>query len=64
MAEMIGRDEIVIKPGMGALHYWCDIWRYRELFYFLAWRDIGCNGAGNSILMVSRKVKKRHFLYS
>jgi lipopolysaccharide transport system permease protein len=32
--------EILIKPGMGALHYWRDIWRYRELFVFLAWRDI------------------------
>ncbi|MBT1071759.1 ABC transporter permease [Pelotalea chapellei] len=34
------QPEIVIKPGMGALHYWRDIWRYRELFLFLAWRDI------------------------
>lgn len=34
------RPELVIKPGMGALHYWRDIWRYRELFLFLAWRDI------------------------
>lgn len=34
------QPEIVIKPGMGALHYWRDIWRYRELFFFLAWRDI------------------------
>jgi lipopolysaccharide transport system permease protein len=33
-------EEILIKPGMGARHYWRDIWRYRELFYFLAWRDI------------------------
>ena len=34
------QDELLIKPGMGALHYWNDIWRYRELFFFLAWRDI------------------------
>jgi homopolymeric O-antigen transport system permease protein len=34
------QPEIIIKPGMGALHYWRDIWRYRELFFFLAWRDI------------------------
>ncbi len=34
------QSELVIKPGMGALHYWKDIWRYRELFFFLAWRDI------------------------
>lgn len=25
---------------MGIKHYWRDLWRYRELFYFLAWRDI------------------------
>jgi lipopolysaccharide transport system permease protein len=34
------QTELLIKPGMGALHYWKDIWRYRELFFFLAWRDI------------------------
>jgi len=34
------QPDIVIKPGMGALHYWRDLWRYRELFLFLAWRDI------------------------
>jgi lipopolysaccharide transport system permease protein len=32
--------EIIIKPGTGARNYWRDIWRYRELFFFLAWRDI------------------------
>lgn len=38
---MISSDtEIIIKPNMGALHYWRDIWHYRELFFFLAWRDI------------------------
>jgi len=25
---------------MGIKHYWRDLWRYRELFFFLAWRDI------------------------
>jgi lipopolysaccharide transport system permease protein len=34
------QPELLIKPGLGALHYWKDIWRYRELFFFLAWRDI------------------------
>src|SRR5476651_2484111 len=34
------QTELIIKPGMGAFHYWKDIWRYRELFLFLAWRDI------------------------
>ncbi|HEY6873443.1 MAG TPA: ABC transporter permease [Geobacteraceae bacterium] len=34
------QHEIIIQPGMGAFHYWRDIWRFRELFFFLAWRDI------------------------
>lgn len=33
-------DEIVIEAGRGARNYWRDLWRYRELFYFLAWRDL------------------------
>ena len=32
--------EIVIEAGRTEQHYWRDLWRYRELFYFLAWRDI------------------------
>jgi len=32
--------ELVIEPGRGFKHYWRDLWNYRELFYFLAWRDI------------------------
>ena len=31
---------ITIEPGRIERQYWRDIWRYRELFYFLAWRDI------------------------
>lgn len=32
--------ELVIRAGHAESHYWKDLWRYRELFYFLAWRDI------------------------
>jgi hypothetical protein len=32
---MTDKNEILIKPGMGAIHYWRDIWRYLELFFFL-----------------------------
>src|SRR5580658_759196 len=32
--------EIVIEHGRAEKNYWRDLWRYRELFYFLAWRDI------------------------
>ena len=33
-------NEITIEAGRGERQYWKDLWRYRELFYFLAWRDI------------------------
>ncbi|UCH49820.1 MAG: ABC transporter permease [Betaproteobacteria bacterium] len=32
--------EIVIEAGKGTRRYWSDLWIYRELLYFLAWRDI------------------------
>jgi lipopolysaccharide transport system permease protein len=32
--------KLVIEPGMAAAHYWRDLWRHRELLYFLAWRDL------------------------
>ncbi|MBD1916306.1 MULTISPECIES: ABC transporter permease [Cyanophyceae] len=35
-----GEAELIIEAGRTEKNYWQDIWRYRELFYFLAWRDI------------------------
>lgn len=32
--------EFTIEAGKAERHYWMDLWRYRELFYILAWRDI------------------------
>src|SRR6266498_2593873 len=32
--------DLVLEAGRTERHYWMDLWRYRELFYFLAWRDI------------------------
>jgi lipopolysaccharide transport system permease protein len=32
--------ELIIEAGRAERQYWQDLWRYRELFYFLAWRDI------------------------
>ncbi len=31
---------IVIEPGRLERNYWLDLWRYRELFRVLAWRDL------------------------
>ena len=35
MAEII-----IIEPGRSERNYWGDLWRYRELFRVLAWRDL------------------------
>jgi lipopolysaccharide transport system permease protein len=32
--------KLVIEPGRTVKNYWRDLWQYRELMYFLAWRDI------------------------
>ena len=33
-------DRLIIEAGKTERQYWSDLLRYRELFYFLAWRDI------------------------
>ncbi|MHC5936892.1 ABC transporter permease [Nostoc sp.] len=38
--KIVSQQELVIEAGGTDQQYWKDIWRYRELFYFLAWRDI------------------------
>lgn len=32
--------ELLIEADQTERQYWHDLWRYRELFYFLAWRDL------------------------
>jgi lipopolysaccharide transport system permease protein len=32
-------DTLIIEAGRQDRHYWQDLWRYRELFLVLAWRD-------------------------
>lgn len=33
-------QEIIIEPDKKLKDFWREIWAYRELFYFLAWKDI------------------------
>ena len=33
-------NELIVEAGHTERQYWRDLWRYRELFYFLAWRDL------------------------
>ncbi len=37
---MTAGQDILIEAGHTERNYWRDLFRYRELFYFLAWRDI------------------------
>ena len=32
--------EIIIEAGKTERQYWKDLWRYRELFFILSWRDV------------------------
>jgi lipopolysaccharide transport system permease protein len=36
----VEQPTLVIEPGRAEAHYWRDLWRYRELFLILAWRDV------------------------
>jgi lipopolysaccharide transport system permease protein len=33
-------SRLIIRAEAAERHYWADLWRYRELFFFLSWRDI------------------------
>jgi len=32
--------DLILKAGSSEKNYWKDLWRFRELFYILSWRDI------------------------
>lgn len=34
------RQRVIIEPGSSGQHYWSDLWQYRGLLVFLAWRDV------------------------
>jgi lipopolysaccharide transport system permease protein len=40
LREPDGQFDLVIEAGHAERHYWLDLWRYRELFFILAWRDV------------------------
>lgn len=54
------QQELIIEPGQGMAHYWRDLWRYRELFFFLAWRAIAVryqqtvSGVAWAVVVLSR----------
>lgn len=40
MTEKLNEFDLVIERGRSERNYWNDLWRFRELFFFMAWRDI------------------------
>lgn len=38
--KSLPKNHLIIEANSSERQYWSDLWRYRELFYFLAWRDI------------------------
>jgi len=40
LSACIDEPVLIIEPGRLEKNYWADLWRYRELFLILAWRDI------------------------
>jgi lipopolysaccharide transport system permease protein len=37
---MAATQRLIIEPGRASKNYWRDLFRYRELFFILAWRDV------------------------
>jgi lipopolysaccharide transport system permease protein len=37
---MVMQEVTVIEAGRTERHYWLDLWRYRDLFLVLGWRDL------------------------
>ena len=40
MSDIDHQELVVLEAGRTERHYWRDLWRYRELLYFLARRDV------------------------
>jgi len=40
MTEKSIEFDLIIEQGRSERNYWNDLWRFRELFFFMAWRDI------------------------
>jgi lipopolysaccharide transport system permease protein len=39
-SEPIPSNRLILEAGRADRQYWRDLWRYRELFFILAWRDV------------------------
>jgi len=39
-SEHMPPNRLILEAGRADRQYWRDLWRYRELFFILAWRDV------------------------
>jgi lipopolysaccharide transport system permease protein len=39
-ASATAQMRLILEAGRADRQYWRDVWRYRELFFILAWRDV------------------------
>ena len=39
-SEHVPSNRLILEAGRADRQYWRDLWRYRELFFILAWRDV------------------------
>src|SRR6201996_1440600 len=39
-SEPVPSNRLILEAGRADRQYWRDLWRYRELFFILAWRDV------------------------
>jgi lipopolysaccharide transport system permease protein len=38
--DSVEHFDLIIEPRQSIRHFWRHLWTYRELFYFLSWRDV------------------------
>jgi lipopolysaccharide transport system permease protein len=38
--DQVPSPHLILEAGRADRQYWQDLWRYRELFFILAWRDV------------------------
>ena len=57
------REDRIIESGRRERHYWLALWRYRELFYVLAWRDLSVRYKQTIIVGINSTVAHHRGFY-
>ena len=57
------REDRIRESGRRERHYWLALWRYRELFYVLAWRDLSVRYKQTIIVGINSTVAHHRGFY-